>query len=296
MHRFRRLMVALSRTDADPGLLRYAATIARLGTAAEVNFAHVAPTDPATEIPGLREKIEADVRAHFTDVPNTVTLSFDVVEGPLFDGLIGHIAAKVPDLLFLGHRRSHPGRWATARRLAMKVACSIWMVPEGSPPTLDRILVPTDFSAPSADALRVGASLTKLAGRAECLALHVYFNEARTTFEEYDRILRGQEHEAFRLFVTPLDLQGVRVTPLLEEGVNPAHVINRVVDRLGCDLVVMATRGRSRSAAIFLGSVTEETIVDTRVPLLVVKHYGAQMGIFRALLEKGFNQRTTQFG
>jgi hypothetical protein len=34
----------------------------------------------------------------------------------------------------------------------------------------------------------------------------------------------------------------------------------------------MATRGRSRSASILLGSVTDDTILETRIPLLVVKH------------------------
>jgi sulfate permease, SulP family len=68
-------------------------------------------------------------------------------------------------------------------------------------------------------------------------------------------------------------------------------VINRVAAQRGCDLVVMASRGRSRSAAILLGSVTEATIVETRVPLLVVKHFGAQLGMLQALLEKGFRQK-----
>jgi nucleotide-binding universal stress UspA family protein len=174
----------------------------------------------------------------------------------------------------------------------MKAPCSVWMVPEGSPPTLNRILVPIDFSEPSADALRVGASLAKLTG-AECLALHVYFNEARVTFGEYDRVLRGQEQEAFARFVAPLNLD-VSVVPVFEEGANRAHVINRVAAAHGCDLVVMATRGRSRSAAILLGSVTEETITDTALPLLVVKHYGAQIGALRALLELG-KSRGPQF-
>lgn len=33
MHRYRHLMVGLARTDADAGLIRYAAMVARLGTA-----------------------------------------------------------------------------------------------------------------------------------------------------------------------------------------------------------------------------------------------------------------------
>jgi hypothetical protein len=68
-------------------------------------------------------------------------------------------------------------------------------------------------------------------------------------------------------------------------------VIGRVAAREGADLVVMATRGRSRSAAILLGSVAEETIVETRVPLLVVKHFGARMGVLQALLDRSFRRR-----
>ena len=50
----------------------------------------------------------------------------------------------------------------------------------------------------------------------------------------------------------------------------------------------MATRGRSRSSAILLGSVAEEMILATRVPLLVVKHFGARMGVLQALLDRRF--------
>lgn len=283
MHRFRRLTVALSHTDTDTDLLAYTAAVARLGTVAEVNVVHVRKSDAADDLLTISRAIETDAAAQLAAVPPGVARSFDVVEGPRLDTLLAHVSAKQTDVLLLGHRRAHPGRWALARRLAMQAPCSIWMVPEGSPPTLRRVLVPVDFSEPSADALRVGASLAKMTG-AECLALHVYFNEARVTFENYDRALREREQEAYAKFVAPLALD-VPVVAVFEEGANPAHVINRVAVDRGCDLVVMATRGRSRSAAILLGSVTEETITDTPLPLLVVKHYGAQIGALRALLE-----------
>ncbi|HJZ57868.1 MAG TPA: universal stress protein [Gemmataceae bacterium] len=289
MHRFRRLMVALSRTEFDAGLLAYAATVARLGTAAEVRFAHVLP--PGADPDRVRVEMEKAVLPHFADVPGRVTRSFEAAPGPLLDRLLELTAEHETDLLFLGHRPDHPGSAALARRLAMKAACSIWMVPDGSPAMLDRILVPVDFSEHTADALQVAAAMAKLAGKTEVLALHVYFNDSRMIYEEYDRVLRGKEREAFDEFVAPLDLQGIRVTPLFEQGANVAHMINRVALEHAGDLVVMATRGRSRSAAILLGSVTEETITETLVPLLVVKHYGAQLGILRALLEKGFRKK-----
>jgi nucleotide-binding universal stress UspA family protein len=137
--------------------------------------------------------------------------------------------------------------------------------------------------------------MAALAGHADCLALHVYFNEATATYEEYDRVIRGREAEAFEKFIAPIDTKGVQVTPAFEEGANVAHVINRMAEAHGCDLVVMATRGRSRSAAILLGSVSEETIRETRVPLLVVKHFGTRMGFLEALFEKGVLQKSPKF-
>jgi nucleotide-binding universal stress UspA family protein len=294
MHRFNRLTVALSRTNTDAALLGYSAAIARLGTATEVHFVHALSPD-TMDSEAARRAMEADVSAHFRDVPSSVARSFEIVQGAMLDELLKHTAANQTDLLFLGHRRDHPGRWALARRLAMKAPCSVWMVPQGSPSTLRRILVPVDFSEPSTDALRVGASLAKLTG-GECLALHVYFNQARFSFEEYDQLRRGEEREAFEKFIAPLDFRGVSVTPIFEEGANVAHAINRAALSNQCDLVVMATRGRSRSASILLGSVTEEAIAETTIPLLVVKHYGAQLGALRALLELGFSSQTsTQF-
>jgi hypothetical protein len=59
----------------------------------------------------------------------------------------------------------------------MKAPCSVWIVPDASSPGLKKILVPIDFSEPSADGMVVATSMARLAGDAECLPLHVYFNE-----------------------------------------------------------------------------------------------------------------------
>ncbi|MEX0718021.1 MAG: universal stress protein, partial [Planctomycetaceae bacterium] len=171
-------------------------------------------------------------------------------------------------------------------RLAMKAPCSVWMAPDGSDPRLRRILVPIDFSAASADVLDVAASLADLAGGSECLALHVYFNPAVTTFDEYDAVLRGQEQQSFAKLLESVDARGLEIEPLFVESANVPHAIERVAEERQCDLIVMGTRGRSRSSAILLGSETEQTIIETRKPLLAVKHFGSQLGLLGALLDK----------
>jgi SulP family sulfate permease len=291
MHRFRNLAIALDRTAADAGIIRYAGFVSRLGTVEAVRFVHVLPHaeggGTAPELNRVQADLRTEVAGQFTGVPQSVQVSYDSLTGPLTDALLGYVAERQVDLLLVGHGRGHSGRRALARRLAMKAPCSVWMVPEGSPAAIRRILVPIDFSDHAEDTLRVAVALARLSGAA-CVPLHVYFNEAVVTFEGYDEILRGEEAQTYEKFVAPIDCHDVDVTPLFEEGANVAHVIGRVAERVAADLIVMGTRGRSRSAAILLGSVTEETIMEARVPLLAVKHYGARLGVLQALLDRRF--------
>jgi nucleotide-binding universal stress UspA family protein len=290
MHRFRRLMVALARTEGDAGLIRYAAVIAGLTGDREFRFVHVLPSSAgavATHDRALAE-LRAAVQPQFAGVPGTVQVSYDVLHGPLLDCLLTHAAEEHVDLIFVGEEQEASGRRTLARRLAMKAPCSVWLVPHGSAAMLRRVLVPIDFSEPAADGLQVAASMARLSRTGECLALNVYFDEAVTTYDGHSEVLRGEEERAYRQFIAPINCHGVKVAPLFEEGVNVAHAIARVAESRDVDLIVIATRGRSRSAAILLGSVTEEMISETRVPLLAVKHFGARLGVLQALMDRRF--------
>ena len=295
MHRYQNFMVALARTDEDAVLIRYVTMVAKLGTANEVRFVHVTAAADGTLAGPSHDQVVADLQAsvqrHSAGMPASVQVAYDVLSGPITDQLLAQAADKQIDLLFLGHRLDPPGRKPLARRLAMKAPCSVWMVPQDSKAALRRILVPVDFSESAADSLRVATSLAALSREADCLALHVYFNEAVITYEEYGRVLRGQEEQAFQQFILPIDCHGVKVTPFFKEGVNVAHIIDRTAEQQGVDLIVMATRGRSRSSSILLGSVTEEMILASRVPILVIKHFGARLGVLQALLDRRFRHQ-----
>jgi len=288
MQRFRDLTVALANRDSDRALLRYAEAVARLGTAERIRFTHVLParSDEASH-GAARAAIESAVARHASGLPPQVSCIFDVRHGPLTDTLLTALAEEHADLVLLGHDVGGASRRFLARRLAMKAPCSVWMVPEGSTPTFGTILVPVDLSAPSADAMVVATGLAALAGEAECVALHVFTNEA-VTYEGYDEVLRGQERAAYDRFITPLDTHGVGVRPVFAEGVDVAGVVDHVAERERADLVVVATRGRSTSAAILLGSVAEDVIIQSTRPVLVVKHFGAHLSVLQALLDRRF--------
>lgn len=298
MHPFQNVMVGLAGTEQDKELIRYAAMFVGLGGVRETHFVHVLPhqslhsdNDAGPSYDRAMETIRGNVSEIFGDSPDQIKLSFHVLHGDRVDKLLEFAATHETDLVMVGHRRIRSGRRALARRLAMKAPCSVWMVPEGSPATLNRILAPVDFSAYAADALSVATALASLSGERDCIGLHVYFNEARTTYDEYDELIRGKEKEAFSRFIAPLNLHGVNVRPLFEEGANVATIIGRVAEKHNSDLIVMGTRGRSRSAAILLGSETEHTIMETRIPVLAIKHFGARLNLLQVLLDKRFHSR-----
>jgi nucleotide-binding universal stress UspA family protein len=291
MNRFRHLLVGLARTEQDAGLIRYAAQLARLGTMSEVRFVHVQQGVPQPHDRVLDEQ-KAEVAQHFTAVPEQVRVHHDVLPGPLLDRLLAFAAEQEVDLILIGHRHDHAGRRSLARRLAMKAPCSVWMVPDDAPARLERILAPVDFSAPAADQLAVATGLARLVGVPEVHALHVYFDEARVTYEEAEQLRLGEEEKTLEQFLAPLNLKGTRVEPLFAQGADVPATILRVADEQQADLIVLATRGRSRSAAILLGSVTEGVIIQSRKPVLVVKHFGARLNLLQVLLDRSFWRKT----
>ena len=285
---FHRLTVALARTPADaaPGALCRPREPA--GRRARVCLVHVLRRERAGQPARMRDaeaELRAACRPRICRRRRRPAVRTAVLSGPLTDRLLSFVAESQTDLVMVGHGAGHSGRRALARRLAMKAPCSVWMVPDGSPARISRILAPIDFSP--ALGRHAANRLVAGAGRRRGLpALHVYFNEAVVTYEEYDQVLRGQERRAYDKFIAPLDSRGVELTPHFEESANAAHAIERVAEREAADLIVMGTRGRSRSAAILLGSVTEQTLIETRLPLLAVKHFGARMGVLEALLDR----------
>ena len=138
------------------------------------------------------------------------------------------------------------------------------------------ILVPTDFSAPSAQALRYGAALAErfsshlLVIYADPFALPVDFTiSAAGMFsvprEELVETARGQ----LRTFATanisrtvPYDLRVLVGTPI-------DAIVAQAADT-GADLIVMGTHGRTGLRRLLVGSVTEAIMRLAPVPVIVV--------------------------
>jgi nucleotide-binding universal stress UspA family protein len=140
--------------------------------------------------------------------------------------------------------------------------------------TIKKILVPTDFSDHADEAFRVAQTLARGIG-AEVILFHVAHPPA--VVSESGRFLTdpGEEKLAnlWERFKTnqPNEPQ-VRVEhEVIVAGRSNATHILEILDKLGCDLIVMGTHGRSWLKQRLFGSVTEEVVRHARCPVMVVK-------------------------
>jgi len=63
---------------------------------------------------------------------------------------------------------------------------------------------------------------------------------------------------------------GVTIVSEVVEG-RPAATISQRAESMGADLVVIGTRGRGKLSAAVLGSVSEEVVRNSKVPVLIVR-------------------------
>ena len=211
-----------------------------------------------------------------------------VLHGTVIDQLLETAAETVTDLILVGHKSEHSQRRSLARRLAMKAPCSVWMRPNGGPQDVRRVLAAVDFSSPSAYALSTAARIARNLETEECLALHVYFDEAMPE-EAEQRVNHAEILEKFDRFLAPLDIHGMKVRSVIEASPNVVHAIQRLAQQEQADLVVMGNRGQTRSASILLGSESEHMLMETQVPVLVVKRRGERIGLLEALFDRDFH-------
>jgi nucleotide-binding universal stress UspA family protein len=137
------------------------------------------------------------------------------------------------------------------------------------------ILIPTDGSSLSANAIEQGIGLAKVLGaRVTGITVSIPFHAAALdplmasdTAEEYKKDCEDRAEKflgTIRLAAEVADVQCevVHVTADPHEG-----IIDAAIGR-GCDLIVMASHGHKGVSALVLGS---ETLTHSKIPVLVCR-------------------------
>lgn len=294
--RFNNVTVPLAMTDEDAELLHYAANLARRQIAEQFTFVHVIPPQQQPIQPkqeaAIKQRIRDEVDKYFDTPVEGLTLNSHVMSGASrLDKLIEYTVTANSDLILLGHRKGRSGQRSLGRRLAMITKASVWMIPEGTARDIKRIVAPVDFSKASADSLSQATALAKLHGLSEVTALHVYFDSSTIRYEEHVDEVKWHEQHVFEEFVASIETHGISIKPEFIESSVPANAILRKAKELEADLIVMSTRGRSNAATILLGSATSQTMMDSPIPIIAVKHVGDHLNLLDALIASRFWDR-----
>jgi nucleotide-binding universal stress UspA family protein len=277
MKLFERVLVAVGAGEAGLDLVRYARDLQNVLGEASFSFVHVLgwSKEPVTHADALH-RLQLDIAGHFGD-PRAQCM---VIHGVVVDRLLETAGELSADLVLVGHARENSGRRSLARRLAMQSPCSVWMKPFQAPTGFGRVLAAIDYSEPSAYALSVAGHLARRAGSAGCRALHVSMSAA----DERDSVDRARERAIFDRFSAPLDTAAVQVEPLLVEAESVADAVQELAKADPVDLVVMGSRGQSRSITTMLGSESEHVLMDSRTPVLITKRRVERGAVFPARL------------
>ena len=170
------------------------------------------------------------------------------------------------------------GRWIAARRAASAAARpSAAAATQAQIGRLRRMLLAVDGSEGSMHATRQVIEMRQDLADPAALDLQLLHVQrpvsgdvssfiASKTLDEY---YKEQCEAALAPARAALDEAGVRYEVHSKVG-NPAELIARTAAQCGSELIVMGTRGQGL-ASTMLGSVAQATVVESRVPVLLVK-------------------------
>jgi nucleotide-binding universal stress UspA family protein len=144
-----------------------------------------------------------------------------------------------------------------------------------------RILVPLDGSTLSEAVLPHAEELAR-ALDVEIVLLHVDVSPA-PTFDPHESPLAPQPEEVkvthadekhyLKIMCSKLEGKGLRVTYLLRDGM-VADTILETAEIEQADLIAMSTHGRTGILHLLLGSVAEQVVHRSKIPVMLIRPTG----------------------
>jgi len=154
------------------------------------------------------------------------------------------------------------------------------------------ILIPTDGSDLSAEAIQYGTALAKavnarVTGVTVSPPIHVLAVEPDTvadTLESYRQRQATVAAQHLDKVKEAAEAAGVNYEVVHVEHEDPYKAIIEVAKARACDLIVMASHGRRGISAIVLGSETLKVLTHSTIPVLVYRaaHAGLSSPYFAA--------------
>lgn len=270
-------------TRSDRALRRAGLLARQIG--ATLTLVHVVDDDRPSSLVEIERRESARLlHADATSVPELRETACRtlVAAGDAFAGILEAARDQRADLVVLGSHRKQLLRdvfvGTTIERVVRAGSVPVLMVNRELMGPYRGVLVATDLSQPSANAIAVGQTLG-LIGERDVTIAHAFTAPAKqklltadTPREQIDEYVASERLRASEALFSFLDERGVAGPPWshrIEEGY-AFEVIRRLDDEIRPDLVVLGTRGLSGMRRALLGSVAEQVLRSLDVDVLAV--------------------------
>lgn len=303
MKNFSKALVGLDLTEMDDVLIKKTITFIEFLGIEKCYFIHIAKdlaipqeildTYPDLIAPG-DESVEAimkDKLRHF-NFPASVEVEVFAEEGnhPL-DTFLRWARIKDVDLIVMGRKETLEGSGSLAKGVAKKAPCSILMLQEKRPVGMPKkIMIPTDFSSHNHMIFEFGERISEEVG-AELVPVNIYevphgYSKTGKSFEEFSEIMKENAQKDYEKFLNKKNKKHVPCQFILREKSHDGEILLEHALQIGADMILLGSRGKSKSAAIMLGSTAEELIAKNNlIPMLIFKKKGETIGFFDALFK-----------
>jgi nucleotide-binding universal stress UspA family protein len=139
------------------------------------------------------------------------------------------------------------------------------------------ILIPTDGSALAGQALQHGVELARAIGAKVTVLtvtapIHIYSAEVALIEEppaDFQARIAQHAERVLGEAAAVAKTAGVAAETVKVEAERPYEAIIDTASAKGCDLIVMASHGRTGVAALVLGSETQKVLTHCKIPVLV---------------------------
>jgi nucleotide-binding universal stress UspA family protein len=306
MYQIKKLIVCLDQTPLDETLIKFAVYIAKINQTKKVYFTNIIrnlqiPKDVLKEFPNLIENMVDERKSQmkevvekFWDKDSTGEISYIVKEGQLAKKVLKLAHDKSADMIVVGRKVTLPGSGVGAQRLARRASCTLMIIPENSVPKVEKILVPSDFSEYSKDALEEAILISERSGNTiEIICQNVYtvpsgYHYTGKSYDEFAAIMHTHAEIKYKKFIRKIDTKGVTITPVYtrDEDDDPVEdIVNKALE-IQADGIIIGAKGRTAATALFLGSIAERLIrMNDKIPMLVTRPKGKNAGILDYILE-----------
>jgi len=298
---FRNLVVPIDFSDPSEAAISWAVLLARKNRAA-IHLVHAYQANVASlgyegaALADLSQEIRRSARKRLEDAHKRLDqVGVGVVTSHLAEcadptlAIRDTIERSNGDLVVMGTHGyrglKHAFLGSVTERTIRSVGCPVLAVKgpaRDESAAIEKILVPSDFSAHSKVAGTLAAKLASQWGASldflhavelppDCSA---YLTGVTDTVEFQ---VRAGAAKRLDLAAAEINCEGLPVGRFLQRGV-PEDVIADQAEKMGSDLIVMGTRGQTGLAHFLIGSVAERTLRSAPCSVLVVHADSADSG------------------